>query len=266
MYGRTNNPQPQSDLPVSWVPGLARNICAFQTRLRLQNGEADAAAEWLKNREIPLFSGLSFCDAYLHFTTARALFAVGETDWAILLLSKLRGQAVRCNCPFGMIEADMLIAACYGADKMLEQALEALAAFLLNAQQYGLTEPFIHESPAICDILNELSLCIMQAGCAHPICPDFLRTLCRQTGKKPGGHRAPRRCEKQPTVKLPNKQIMIAEFLARGYSYQNIADTMGLKLSTTKSYMRELYNKLGVFHVEEALDRLYELGILKGSL
>ena len=58
-------------------------------------------------------------------------------------------------------------------------------------------------------------------------------------------------------VKLTGKQAMAAELLAKGHSYQEIADAMCVKHSTAKSYLRELYNKLGVFHVEEALDKLY---------
>ena len=52
---------------------------------------------------------------------------------------------------------------------------------------------------------------------------------------------------------------MAAEMLAKGYSYSSIAEALCVKHSTAKSYMRELYNKLGVFNIDEALDRLYEM-------
>ena len=65
-------------------------------------------------------------------------------------------------------------------------------------------------------------------------------------------------------LKLTEKQVLMAGLLAQGYRYLDIAAAMGIKYSTAKSYVRELYNKLGVFNAEEALSRLYDMNVLSG--
>ena len=54
--------------------------------------------------------------------------------------------------------------------------------------------------------------------------------------------------------------------LAKGYSYNDIANIMGVTNSTVKSYVRSLYNKLGVFNLTEALDKLHETNILREGI
>ena len=228
----------------------------------LSSWDTDRANEWLKNNYISPTERTSLNNIHQHFKTARALICIEETELALLLLAKIRRLAYLHNRTLDVIEAEILIAIAYNMNKNIEQALGVMTSALINAQSYGCTILFENEARGIYSILNELSFNITRYGDTSGIDTDFLRNLCVLTGKKLSKNFIYNLYEKKSSMKLTNKQISAGQMLAKGYSYREIAENMGVTHSTAKSYLRELYNKLGVFNVSEALNKLYELNVL----
>jgi two-component system, NarL family, nitrate/nitrite response regulator NarL len=91
----------------------------------------------------------------------------------------------------------------------------------------------------------------------YPISPKLARCLFRlarrtQTpGGQPGG-----------LPELTPKEMTLLEHLAKGNSYGQAADEMGVKLSTVQTHIRTLYRKLNVHSQTQAVSRARERGLL----
>lgn len=68
---------------------------------------------------------------------------------------------------------------------------------------------------------------------------------------------------KQETDALPPRQQQTLNLLARGMTYQEIADHMTIKLTTVATHAQEIYNKLAVRSRSEAVFRAREMGIIE---
>ncbi|MCL2031238.1 MAG: LuxR C-terminal-related transcriptional regulator, partial [Oscillospiraceae bacterium] len=247
-------------------PFLARGVRAFRARRRFRQKDAALAREWVRQHGAPLFERAAFYDGYIHFTTARALLCVNEPEQALLLLAKLRKQARQYGRPLDAVETDLLSAIAHNRCRHAALALDAMASALRGARAHGYTELFLAEAADIYELINEMSFRMAQSGSAGDADGGFLNRLCARAGKKLGRSGVIQIYRTQPPVKLTGRQAMAAGLLAKGYSYQEIADALSIKHSTAKSYLRELYNKLGVFNIEGALDKLYEMRILREGL
>jgi DNA-binding NarL/FixJ family response regulator len=66
--------------------------------------------------------------------------------------------------------------------------------------------------------------------------------------------------EGQPV--LTPREVELLELFARGYTYQEAADLMGVRVSTIQSHVRNIYGKLMVSSKTEALFEAKALGLL----
>jgi len=242
---------------------LSRSIRAYKARRRFKQGDTLAAEKWLAENNTNPLKRILLYDTYTYFTTVRALLLCDEPEQALLLLVKLRRQSELNKRPLDIIETDILRVIAYNMHKNFKKALEAMTSALISAQKYGFTTLFINEAREIYTTLNDLSFHITRSGETHGIDLDFLSFILSKASKKLSKNFIRTLYNKQPAVKLTSKQAAVAEMLNKGYSYQEIAQTIGVTHATAKSYLRELYNKLGAFNANEALDELYKLGILR---
>ena len=242
---------------------FTRNIQTYKARKRFKQGDSVACEKWLAKNYTNPIKRILLDDIYTCLTTARALLLKGEPEQALLLLAKLRRLAVLYNRPLDIIETDILRVIAYNMNKNSKKALEAMSSALIIAQKYGFTTIFINEARDIYTTLNDLAFHITRSGETHGIDSVFLSHICNKTSKKLSKNFIHNLYNKQPSVKLTAKQVRLAEMLNKGYSYQEISKSLGVTHATAKSYLRELYNKLGAFNADEALDELYKLGILR---
>lgn len=91
---------------------------------------------------------------------------------------------------------------------------------------------------------------------AYPISPKLARCLFRLAGQTrgPGGA--------APLPPLTRQETVLLEFLAKGKSYGQASEAMGVRLSTVQSYIRTLYRKLNVHSQTQAVLRAREHGLL----
>ena len=69
--------------------------------------------------------------------------------------------------------------------------------------------------------------------------------------------------ESEQTVALSPQQKLMVELLSRGMKKPEIAQRTGLSLSTVKSHMGALYQKLGVHSAMDAVLKARELGLVE---
>jgi len=67
------------------------------------------------------------------------------------------------------------------------------------------------------------------------------------------------------TTSLTTRETDVLLLLARGRTYVQVADELGVSLNTVASHVKNLYRKLGVRSARAAIWRAFELHLLVGS-
>jgi len=67
------------------------------------------------------------------------------------------------------------------------------------------------------------------------------------------------------TVRLTARETEVVALLARGCSYSQVADRLGMSAHTVTSHVKNAYRKLDVHCAAAAVMRAIELRILEGS-
>jgi DNA-binding NarL/FixJ family response regulator len=62
---------------------------------------------------------------------------------------------------------------------------------------------------------------------------------------------------------LSERELEVLQLAAKGYSYQDIAELLGVKVSTVGSYTRRMYQKLSVHSRSEAVFEALRMGLVK---
>ena len=61
---------------------------------------------------------------------------------------------------------------------------------------------------------------------------------------------------------LSKRQIQVLEFIAKGHLKKQIADELGIGVSTVVTHVNELYKRLGAVNAPSAVSNAYQQGIL----
>ena len=79
---------------------------------------------------------------------------------------------------------------------------------------------------------------------------------------------SPKAAVRSPTVEaakvegLSPRESEVLDLIARGFIYLEIADRMGVSVSTVQSHVRNIYGKLGVHNKAEAVFEARQCGLL----
>jgi LuxR family maltose regulon positive regulatory protein len=242
---------------------LSANFRAFTCRLKMADGDTEAARNWLKQNECrhddPSFFGL-----YRHFTSARAYLVTGDYNAAILFLKKLLALCEQYRRTLGGTEANILLAIAYWNKVRGTQnaAFEPLEKAILAAREFGYTQAFA--SPDLANMLHKLHKQVIQKDYySGPLSSAEVKTLyyaaIAKAKHSPGltGGRA------LQNLKFTSKQKTVMRYLADGLTQKEIAAKMGLQPSSVKVHVALIYKKLKVSNVADAIIKIRETeGIL----
>jgi DNA-binding NarL/FixJ family response regulator len=96
-----------------------------------------------------------------------------------------------------------------------------------------------------------------------PVSPMIARQLLRRLQPAAIGL-APRATSVDADENLSGREAQVLERMALGYTMQETADFLGVAMSTVQTYVRRIYQKLGVNSKVEAIDAGYRRGLLQG--
>jgi DNA-binding NarL/FixJ family response regulator len=65
-----------------------------------------------------------------------------------------------------------------------------------------------------------------------------------------------------PSIKLSNREQQVLTLIAEGHTNDEIAATLHVSLSTVKTHVRGIFNKLGVNHRIQAVMVAFEKGLV----
>ena len=139
----------------------------------------------------------------------------------------------------------ILVISVFGDEKSVIRAIEA------GAQGYLLKSD---SSLAI-----EQCLAQLLAGGA-PISAAIARHLIRRLRPEPTEE------QRQAQSLLSDRELEVLQLAAKGYSYQDIAELLQVKVSTVGSYTRRMYQKLSVHSRSEAVFEATRMGLMDGPL
>ncbi|MCB1588175.1 MAG: response regulator transcription factor [Xanthomonadales bacterium] len=106
------------------------------------------------------------------------------------------------------------------------------------------------------DAAVEAAIRQLLAGGA-PLSPSIAVHLMRRLQGPPRGHRA-----EIDGMGLTERELELLRLIAKGLSYDEVGQLMGLKYNTITSYAKELYRKLQVHSRAEAVFEAQQLGLV----
>jgi DNA-binding NarL/FixJ family response regulator len=199
---------------------------------------------------------------------ARAWFATHDADLLLVDLGLPDGSGldlmrdVHARWP----QCDMLVVSMFGDEENVLASIEAGAV------------GYVHKDDEAADIAD--TLLAVKHG-ASPISPMIARHLLRRMqpiAARAGGSAAsaPALAPQHPgatdpmdepavgdaAVVLSRREQEVLEFIARGFSYAEIARQQGITVHTVQTYIKKLYGKLAVHSRSEAVYEANRLGLL----
>jgi len=242
---------------------LYANFQAYICRQKLNNGDTNAAKDWLAYNAEQTGNNLPLYKLYRHFTTARAFIVTGNSNQAILLLKKILALSGQYRRPLDIIEADILLAAAYWKDGRYRQALAFMERAVALAYQYGYTQIFANEGAAVMSMLHRLQKRAVQQNYSGNVPGDFIKTLYIGACAASKNAKGLTGGETFENHAFTEKQKTVMRFMCKGFSRKEIAEKMGLKPYGVKSHIELIYKKLDVCRNMDAVIKINELGLLK---
>jgi LuxR family maltose regulon positive regulatory protein len=245
---------------------LSTNLSAYLFRLKLSEGDKDAAQEWLKKHSanLTISEGLSFFKIYQYFTTARAYIVMGNYADAILFLQKLLNLNERYRRTLDIIEVCVLLSIVYWKKGKGAQAtaLEYLKRAISLAYEYNYTQIFANEGAELVNMLHKLLKRSVQKKSEGEPSSGFVKTLyvaAVGTSEHSKGLTGGRISE---NITFTDKQKAVMRLMCEGYTRNEIAEKTGLKPNTVKSHTELIYKKLDVSNSINAVLKIKKLDVL----
>ena len=141
-------------------------------------------------------------------------------------------------------DIEILVVTMFGDEEHVVEALEAGASgYLLKKQAFF--------------ELAEAILCLIRGESA--ISPEVARFLLRRFKKEDTETSNPEVPAENP---LTSRESEVLSFIAKGFSYDEIADHFSLSTNTVRAHIRNIYRKLEVCSRSEAVFEANHMGIL----
>jgi DNA-binding NarL/FixJ family response regulator len=148
----------------------------------------------------------------------------------------------------------MLVVSMFGDEENVVASIEAGAV------------GYVHKDDEAADIAQTL-LAVKQG--ASPISPMIARHLLRRMQPRSAAQPDPALAldvdvsqAGDPAVSLTKREQEVLEYIARGFSYAEIARLQGITVHTVQTYIKKLYGKLAVHSRSEAVYEANRLGLL----
>ncbi|MBN1147856.1 MAG: AAA family ATPase [Anaerolineales bacterium] len=238
--------------------------------LNLTIGDWKKIARWVEDLErlfekiaIPLPAVYS---ETLNTMQARVYLAQGQADDALLLLEPLCALAEAGGRFGALVGINLLMALAFQARGDLDTALAYLERSLALAAPGGYVRVYLDAGAAAASLLGDycqgkpdgenlvvyarsLLLAFGDFGASVPPAPS-------------PGVRAGVRKDELLVEPLTQRELHVLRYLASGLSTPEIADELVIAVSTVRSHVKRIYDKLGAHSRYEAVERARSLGLI----
>ncbi|MCL2637767.1 MAG: LuxR C-terminal-related transcriptional regulator [Oscillospiraceae bacterium] len=241
------------------------NYRAFLCRIKLNNGEKEAARSWLKNHSISIINDLQFYKLFQYFTTTRAFITLADNNTAILLLEKMLIMCEEYCRPLDIIEIKVLqsISLWKKGGSSREKALDTMEQAIALSLKYRFTQVFVNEGAEITNILHRFQKRTQQKDYKGNIPPAYVKTLYIHAMTRAKSFKGLTGGQAAKEVSFTERQKEVMRYLCEGLTQKEIGMKMNLKASSIKSHMILIYNKLDVANGVDAVIKINEMKLLE---
>ncbi|MFN8052573.1 MAG: LuxR C-terminal-related transcriptional regulator [Acidimicrobiales bacterium] len=230
-----------------------RPVAAIVARVKLAQGDVDAAMRWAEARGLTAHDELDYVREYEHLTLARTLVAQQTLDrvdrGAMGLLDRLAAAAEAGGRRGVVAECLVYTSLAHVSAGARPAALDALARALTLAAEDDAVRIFLDGGPAIAALLRSGSF-------DGPAARHARRVLDATAGVEP----APA-LRSGLVDELSARELDVLRLLRSDLSGPEIARELIVSLNTMRTHTKSIYAKLGVGTRREAVRRAAELGL-----
>jgi len=250
---------------------LQPNLNAYRVKIKLLNGEKEAAESWLESylaseeggQEEEVGAQLRLYKIFQYFTTARAFLVMGRIEEARKLILQLRKLGEDFRRPLDLGEAMILQGILQWALGEKDKAMLTLREALAALQEYGFVRVFADEGAAVLPILKKLAANLKKENNGDPPDSRYVQKIIIAAYEQSKGRKGIAvNIPGAKPVRLSRQQEHIITLLAQGYRNKEIVEITGLTIHTVKSHQSAAYAKLKVNNAMDAVLRARELGLI----
>lgn len=235
---------------------------AYETKIKLLDGDKAAAAAWFDNYFVTGEQNPELHKVFIHFTTIRAYIVLGEFNKAHELCEKIKTLARDFGRFLGGIEATVLLTLIKWITGKKQEAASLLQTALTSAEPYHFIRVFADEGKAILPILKKL---LKKTGNERErvLSCKYAQEVYLAAYEHARRHKGMACFSEYKPVKLSKQQKYVLELLAKGHKNAEIIELSGLSINTIRSHTKVVYQKLEVNNVMDAVLRAKELGLIE---
>lgn len=232
-------------------PWITNQISAWKGRLFLAQGKLLAVSQWARSRGLNSNRAPTFLQEMEYLVLARMFIAQNRLDEADKLLKRLFREAEKGKRTPKMIEILVLRALVFSAGGDKSRAVNMLKGALILAEPEGFIRIFVDEGSHVAELLEKVLGLKEEAliGYAKKILSAFNPKKLSETGRA-------------LDESLSERELEVLKLIKAGLSNKKIAEELFISLSTVKTHIRNIYEKIGVHSRTQALIRAKELGLL----
>lgn len=240
------------------------NLTAYQTKLKLLDGNTVAAREWLDCYYVTDVDHIEFFRSFQHFVTVRAYIALDNTEKAFHYLKLLKEFGINLNRMLDRCEAGAILAVLYWTLGQKKEAVTELMETLEIMQPYGFIRVVADEGAAIVPVLKRILAKVCEEGYKGKLTRSYVNELMLAAHSFGHSHKGYMRKlgPKDKPMKLSKQQKYMLELLAQGYKNAEISKMTGLSIPTIKTHTSLAYKKLEVNNAMDAVLKARELGLI----
>jgi len=253
-------------------PWIRRRMEAWETRIRLAQGDIARAVKWVQEEQLQLDLEADLRRQASFAIAARVYVAQGELDQALELLARLQAASENAGAMGNVIKILALQAVALQAKGQGDQAFMALERALSLAEAGGYVRTFIEEGAPMAELLRQSAARGAHPAYARDLLLAFdtvdLGTVAaekreRLKDKAVGLHPVTPPLDAQPLIEpLTEREMDVLRLLNTRLSIAEIAEELIVAVSTVRSHTKSIYGKLDVHSRMEAVRRAEEIGLL----
>ncbi len=248
-------------------PSILAYVNYHRFLLLLSQGNLTAAGAWVEaHAEAP---GPLNAYAFHRLALPQYLLAAGSPEEAQAELARLVEEAAGTGHNCLLIRALVLRVAALEALGRGSQAWQSLDRALGLAAPEGFTRAFFDAGPALGTLLRTWRMARTAPGAASTASPSLIAFADRLLAGWPmpatAAQAAATPAAAGPLIEpLREREQEVLRLIAQGYSNQEIAAKLVVGVSTVKTHINHLFQKLSVSSRTQAIARGRELGLLDG--
>jgi LuxR family maltose regulon positive regulatory protein len=239
-------------------PWMQHSLSAIKARIKLERGDLDAAAGWIRERGLSVDDELTFRRESEHITMVRILIAHDLLENAEKLILRLIESAEKSGRISSVIQLTILKVRLLMRWRDTAAALECLRLALSIAESGGFFQIFIREGLAMADLLHKiLSMKEKATSATSNFTTDYVKKLIIAFKSFDAVTSSG-----APFDTLSDRELDVLRLIEQGYSNQKIAETLFISINTVRTHTKNINTKLDVHNRTQAIARAKELGLI----